>query len=118
MRPLVLLASLVMLTFALLASGCESTDRALTAAGRVARGQTGKAIIDLASGKDPAQIAKRRLDQYARDPDAVLRDLREAKKDFEAILAVLGVNVGKTWGKKEVQLPSRTQEICEVHAKL
>lgn len=111
MRPSALLPSLVMLTFALLASGCESTDRALTAAGRVARGQTGKAIIDLAAGKDPAQIAKKRLDQYARDPDALLRDLREAKKDFETILAALGVNVGKTWGKKEVQLPERKKYV-------
>ena len=111
MRPLVLLSSLVMLTFALLTTGCESTDRALTAAGRVARGQTGKAIIDLAAGKDPAQIAKRRLNQYARDPEAVLRDLREAKKDFETILAALGVNVGKTWGKKEVQLPERKKYV-------
>ena len=105
------LCTLLMVTFAFTASGCETTDRALTAAGRVARGQTGQAIIDLAAGKDPAQIAKRRLDQYARDPEALLRDLREAKKDFEAILAVLGVNVGKTWGKKEVQLPERKKYV-------
>ncbi|MGH7221147.1 MAG: murein transglycosylase domain-containing protein, partial [Nitrospiraceae bacterium] len=111
MRPLVLLSSLAILTFALLTTGCETTDRALTAAGRVARGQSGQAIIDLASGKDPAQIVKKRLDQYARDPDALLRDLREAKKDFETILAVLGVNVGKTWGKKEVQLPERKKYV-------
>ncbi|MEO6306911.1 MAG: hypothetical protein ABIO96_13280 [Nitrospiraceae bacterium] len=105
MRPSASLFTLPILTSTLLVSGCETTDKALTTDGRVARGQTGQAIIDLAAGKDPAQIAKRRLDQYARDPDALLRDLREAKKDFEAILAVLGVNVGKTWGKKEVQLP-------------
>ena len=111
MRPLVLLSSLVILTFALLATGCETTDRALTAAGRVARGQSGRAIIDLASGKDPAKIAKKRLDQYARDPDALFRDMREAKKDFEAILAALGVNVGKTWGTKEVQLPERKKYV-------
>ena len=111
MRPLVLLSSLVILTFALLATGCETTDRALTAAGRVARGQSGRAIIDLASGKDPAKIAKKRLDQYARDPDALFRDMREAKKDFEAILAALGVNVGKTGGTKEVQLPERKKYV-------
>ena len=107
MRPSTLLYTLLLVVFGLATSGCETTEKALTAAGRVTRGQTGQAIIDLASGKDPAQIAKRRLEQYARDPEAVLRDLREAKKDFEAILAVLGVNVGKTWGKKEVQLPER-----------
>ena len=111
MRPGASLCALLIATFAFTASGCETTDRALTAAGRVARGQTGQAIIDLAAGKDPAQIAKRRLDQYARDPEALLRDLREAKKDFEAILAVLGVNVGKTWGKKEVQLPERKKYV-------
>ncbi len=111
MRPLVLLSSLVTLTFALLTTGCETTDRALTAAGRVARGQSGRAIIDLASGKDPAKIAKKRLDQYARDPDALFRDVRETKKDFEAILAALGVNVGKTWGKKEIQLPERKKYV-------
>ena len=111
MRPLVLLSSLVILTFALLTTGCETTDRALTAAGRVARGQSGRTIIDLASGKDPAKIAKKRLDQYARDPDALFRDVREAKKDFEAILAALGVNVGKTWGTKEIQLPERKKYV-------
>lgn len=111
MRPSASLCTLLILSSALLVSGCETTDKALTAAGRVARGQTGQAIIDLASGKDPAQIAKRRLDQYARDPDALFRDLREAKRDFEAVLAVLGVNVGKTWGKKEVQLPERKKYV-------
>ena len=111
MHPSAPLCWLLILTFALIASGCETADRALTAAGRVARGQTGRAIIDLAAGKDPGQIAKRRLDQYARDPDALFRDLREAKKDFEAILAALGVNVGKTWGKKEVQLPERKKYV-------
>jgi membrane-bound lytic murein transglycosylase C len=111
MRPSTSLFTLSILTLTLLASGCETTDRALTAAGRVARGQTGQAIIDLASGKDPSQIARRRLDQYARDPEALIRDLREAKKDFEAILAVLGTNVGKTWGKKEVQLPERKKYV-------
>jgi membrane-bound lytic murein transglycosylase C len=111
MRPLVLLSSLVILTFAWLTTGCETTDRALTAAGRVARGQSGRAIIDLASGKDPAKIAKKRLDQYARDPDALFRDMREAKKDFESILTALGVNVGKTWGTKEIQLPERKKYV-------
>jgi membrane-bound lytic murein transglycosylase C len=105
MRSIASLSTLSILILVLLASGCETTDRALTAAGRVARSQTGQAIIDLAAGKDPAQIAKRRLNQYARNPEAVLKDLREAKRDFEAILAVLGLNVGKNWGKKEVQLP-------------
>jgi len=111
MRPSALLYTLSIVTFALTTSGCETTDRVLTAAERVTKSRTGQTIIDLAEGKDPAQIAKKRLDQYARDPDALLRDLRSAQKDFETILAALGVNVGKTWGKKEVQLPERKKYV-------
>ncbi|HMF86292.1 MAG TPA: murein transglycosylase domain-containing protein, partial [Nitrospiraceae bacterium] len=111
MRSSTLLYTLLIVTFALATSACETTDRALTAAERVVRSRTGQTVIDLAEGKDPAQIAKKRLDQYARDPEALLRDLRAAKKDFEIILAALGVNVGKTWGKKEVQLPERKKYV-------
>ncbi len=111
MRRSTLPYTLVILIFAFTTAGCETTDRALTAAGRVTRGQTGKAIIDLAAGKDPAQIAKQRINQYARDPEALIRDLREAKKDFETILAALGVNVGKTWGKDEVKLPEQKKYV-------
>jgi membrane-bound lytic murein transglycosylase C len=106
-RPSISFYSLSILTFALLASGCETTDRVITAAEHVTKSRTSRTIIDLAGGKDPAQIAKRRLDQYARDPNALFSDLRAAQKDFETLLAALGTNVRKTWGKKEVQLPER-----------
>lgn len=111
MRPVTLAYSLLIAGFALTSFGCETTDRAMTAAERVMTGQTGRTIIDLAEGKDPAQIAKKRLDQYARDPEALFRDLREAKKDFEVILTALGVNVGKTWGKEEVKLPEQKKYV-------
>jgi len=111
MQPLAILSSLFIVTLALTTSSCETADRVLTAAERVAKGRTGQTIIDLAEGKDPAQIAKQRLDQYARDPEALLRDLREAQKDFEAILTALGVNVGKTWGKDEVKLPEQKKYV-------
>jgi membrane-bound lytic murein transglycosylase C len=90
------LSSVLIVTFVLATSGCKSTERVL---------------VDLAEGKNPTQIAQKRLDQYARDPEALLRDLREAQKDFETILAALGVNVGKTWGKKEVKLPERKKYV-------
>jgi peptidoglycan lytic transglycosylase C len=111
MHPSASLSSLILLTFSLTIAGCETTDRVLTAAERVAKGRTGQTIIDLAEGKDPAKIAKKRLDQYARDPEGLVRDLHAAQKDFEAVLAALGVNVGKTWGKKEVQLPERKKYV-------
>ncbi|MCG3778883.1 MAG: Membrane-bound lytic murein transglycosylase C [Nitrospira sp.] len=105
------LSSLLLITLALTASGCESADHALGAAKRIATGQTGQTIIDLAQGKNPAQIAQKRLEQYARNPNALLQDLQEAKKDLEAILAALGVNVGKTWGKDEVKLPEQKKYV-------
>jgi membrane-bound lytic murein transglycosylase C len=91
--------------------GCETTDRMLTGAERAVTSRTAQTVIDLASGKDPAQIAKKRLDQYARDPEALIRDLRAAQKDLETLLDALGVKVGEKWGKKEVKLPERKKYV-------
>ncbi|MDP1767600.1 MAG: murein transglycosylase domain-containing protein [Nitrospirota bacterium] len=111
MRPPTSLATLLIVTLAFATAGCETTDQILTAAERVTRSRTGQTVIDLAGGKDPAQVAKQRIEQYARDPEALIRDLRAAKKDFETLLAALGVNVGKTWGKEEVKLPEQKKYV-------
>src|ERR1700752_3208952 len=111
MRPSISLSSLLILPLALLASGCETTDRVLTSAERVVKSRTGQTVIDLAQGKDPGQIAKRRLDEYARDPELVLRDLRAAQRDFKALYEALGGKVGETWGKKEVKLPEQKKYV-------
>ena len=111
MRQSASLSSLLILTFALITSGCETTDRVLMAAERVVTSRTGRTVIDLAEGKDPAQIAKKRLDQYARDPDALLRDLRAAQRDFNALYEALGGKVGEKWGKKEVKLPEQKKYV-------
>lgn len=91
--------------------GCETTDRVLTGAERAVTSRTGQTVIDLASGKDPSQIAKKRLDQYARDPEALLRDIRAAQKDLQTLLDVLGVKIGEKWGKKEVKLPEQKKYV-------
>ena len=111
MRVLASLSSLLIVTVALTTSGCETTDQVLGAAERVMASRTGQTVIDLAEGKNPTQIAKQRLDQYAHDPEALLRDLRAAQKDFATLLAALGVNVGKTWGKKEIKLPEQKKYV-------
>ena len=111
MRPSVSLSSLLILAFALITSGCETTDRVLTSAERVVKSRTGQTIIDLAEGKDPARIAKRRLDEYARDPESLLRDLRAAQHDFNALYEALGGKVGEKWGKKEVKLPEQKKYV-------
>jgi membrane-bound lytic murein transglycosylase C len=91
--------------------GCETSDRVLDATGKALRSRTGKTVIDLAQGKDPKQIVKERADAYARDPEALIRDLRSVQRDFEAILAALRGEVGKQWGKKEVKLPERKRYV-------
>jgi membrane-bound lytic murein transglycosylase C len=111
MRSSTMLYTLLIVTLALTTSACETTDRVLTAAERVAKGRTGQTIIDLAGGKDPAQVAKRRLDEYARDPDSLVRDLRAAQRDFKALYDALGGKVGEKWGKKEIKLPEQKKYV-------
>ena len=111
MHPSASLPSLLILTFALITLGCETTNRVLTSAERVVKSRTGQTIIDLAEGKDPSQIAKRRLNEYARDPEALVRDLRAAQRDFKALYEALGGKVGETWGKKEVKLPEQKKYV-------
>ena len=111
MRPSASLPSLLILTFALITFGCETTNRVLTSAERAVKSRTGQTIIDLAEGKDPAQIAKRRLNEYARDPEALVRDLRAAQRDFKALYEALDGKVGETWGKKEVKLPEQKKYV-------
>jgi membrane-bound lytic murein transglycosylase C len=103
--------SLIVITVLSGTIGCETADRMLTGAERAVTSRTGQTVIDLASGKDPSQIAKKRLDQYARDPEALIRDLRSAQKDLETLLDALGVKVGEKWGKKEVKLPERKKYV-------
>ena len=111
MRPSTLRSSLLILTIASILSGCETTNRVLTSAERAVKSRTGQTIIDLAEGKDPSQIAKRRLNEYARDPESLLRDLQAAHRDFKALYEALGGKVGATWGKKEVKLPEQKKYV-------
>src|SRR5215510_12096396 len=90
---------------------CETTDRLLTGAERAVTSKTGHDVIDLALGKNPSQIAQKRLGQYARDPEALLKDIRMAQKDLETLLDALGVKVGEKWGKKEVKLPEQKKYV-------
>ena len=92
-------------------AGCETTDHVLNTAERTLGSRTGQTVIDLATGKDPSQIAKRRLDEYARDPEALLRDLRAAQRDFKLLYEALGGKVEEKWGKKEVKLPEQKKYV-------
>ena len=67
---------LLSLAIPLLFVGCETTDKMLGAAERAVGSTTGRTVLDIVHGKDPADIARQRVEQYGRDPQALLRDLR------------------------------------------
>src|SRR5215831_5810026 len=90
-----ILSSLTLITVLSGAVGCETTDRMLTGAERAVTSKTGQ----------------KRLGQYARDPEALLKDIRMAQKDLEMLLDALGVKVGEKWGKKEVKLPEQKKYV-------
>lgn len=62
--PLLLLS----LSIPALFSGCETTDKMLGAAERAVGSSTGRTVLDIVGGKDPAEIARRRVENYGRDP--------------------------------------------------
>ncbi len=102
---------LLSLTIPALISGCETTDKMLGAAERVVGSNSGRAVRDIVSGRDPADIARRRIENYGRDPQALLRDLRSMQRDFQALMAALTGEVGKKWGSKEVKLPEQKKYV-------
>jgi membrane-bound lytic murein transglycosylase C len=57
-------ASRLLLVSLTLLVGCESTDRVLTNAERVLGTRTSRIVLDVATGKDPKQILKERVDTY------------------------------------------------------
>jgi membrane-bound lytic murein transglycosylase C len=99
----------LILSLALLS--CESSDRMLKATEQAVAGRTGRDVMAIIEGKDPSQIAKHRLDEYARDPEQVLRDLRATQHEFQALYDALGGKVRDKWGPKEVKLPEKKKYV-------
>ncbi|MDR4479206.1 MAG: murein transglycosylase domain-containing protein [Nitrospira sp.] len=106
-----LTALLLSLIISPLFSGCETTDKMLGAAERAVGSSTGRTVLDIVGGKDPADIARRRVENYGRDPQALLRDLRSIQRDFQVLMAALTGEVGKKWGTKEVKLPEQKKYV-------
>lgn len=100
-----------LLFIALSLTSCESSDRMLKATEQAVAGRTGRDVLAIIGGKDPSQIAKRRLDEYTRDPEQVLRDLRTAQREFQALYDALSGNVRDKWGPKEVKLPEKKKYV-------
>ena len=109
LRPTFRAVALLFIALNLLS--CESSERMLKATEQAVAGRTGRDVLAIIGGKDPAQIAKHRLDEYARDPEQVLRDLRTAQRDFQALYDALSGNVRDKWGPKEVKLPEKKKYV-------
>ena len=94
-----------------LSSGCETTDRALNTAEKAITSPTLRTVVGIAGSKSPEAVIRKRLESYARNPARLVKDLRQAQRDYEALKNALTGKVRKTWGKKEVQLPDRTHYV-------
>lgn len=101
-----------------LLSGCASLDKSLNTADRAL------SVVNSSSARSLTQIAKsdnrqdalkeslkQRRDVYQHNPQALIQDIRTIKRDYDNLVSLLTGNVKKTWGKKEVKLPSRVQYI-------
>jgi len=77
--------------------------------------ETARMATNVATSKNPQQALnntlKQRGDQYLRNPEAIIRDAETLKRDYDKVVDLLAGNVKKTWGAKEVKLPSRTHYV-------
>ena len=102
----------------LLLAGCQTLDSAVRQADsavNAVNSGTMKNIADIASSQDPSSAlkhqAQNRAEYYKRHPAAILDDIKTVKRDFDKLMNLLQGNVSKTWGGKEVKVPTRTQYV-------
>ncbi|MGA9033203.1 MAG: murein transglycosylase domain-containing protein, partial [Sulfuricaulis sp.] len=108
---------LLVLSVALLA-GCSTTGNktpSLDQTLAVMSSPTTRSIASIARSSDPKIVLKEsfksRKSVYESNPYALMQDVRTIKRDYDNLVALLTGKVTKTWGKKEVKLPSRVQYI-------
>jgi membrane-bound lytic murein transglycosylase C len=77
--------------------------------------ETARMATNIATSKNPQQAlndtVKQRGDQYVRNPESLIRDAEMLKRDYDRVVGLLTGEVKKTWGEKEVKLPSRTHYV-------
>jgi membrane-bound lytic murein transglycosylase C len=98
-----------------LLAGCQSLDKTADRAVAVARTPTAKTVADIAKSDNREAVIreglKHRAELYERDPQLVLGDLRNLKREYDNLISVLSGNVNRKWGKKETKLPTRTSYV-------
>jgi membrane-bound lytic murein transglycosylase C len=94
-----------------ISSGCQTTDRTLNTAEKAVVSPTVRTVVGIAASKSPEAVIRKRLESYAQNPVRLIKDLRQAQRDYDALKNALTGKVSKTWGKKEIQLPDRTHYV-------
>jgi membrane-bound lytic murein transglycosylase C len=96
-------------------AGCAELDKSLNTAERaigVANSPTAKSVGKVATAEDRTAaaraIASQRGQDYERNPQALINDIRQVERDYQRLVSVLTGNVNRTWGKKETKIPTRS----------
>jgi len=98
--------------------GCSTTGNkapSLNQTLAVITSPTARTLGSVARSSDPKEVLKESLKSrksvYETNPYALVQDVRTLKRDYDNLVTLLTGKVKKTWGKKEVKLPSRVQYI-------
>lgn len=102
---------------AVLVAGCASGGRAPTLNQTLAvlTSPTTRSVASIARSDNAKEALKESLKSresvYKSNPYALVQDVKTIQRDYNNLVALLTGKVSKTWGKKEVKLPSRVQYI-------
>jgi membrane-bound lytic murein transglycosylase C len=103
---------------AILLAGCASSGRkapTLNQTISVITSPTTRSVASIARSDNTKEAIKKGLESreslYKTNPYALVQDVRTIKRDYNNLVTLLTGRVSKTWGKKEVKLPSRVQYI-------
>lgn len=101
-----------------LVAGCASSGRktpTLNQTLSIIASPTTRSITNIARSDNAKEAIKKGLQSresvYKTNPYALVQDVRTIKRDYNNLVTLLTGRVSKTWGKKEVKLPSRVQYI-------
>ena len=102
---------------AVLLAGCASDGKAPSVNQMlgVINSPSAHVLSSIAHASDPKEAIRQGIESrkavYEQNPYALVQDVRTIKRDYDNLMALLTGRVKKTWGKKEVKLPSRVQYI-------
>src|SRR3989344_501132 len=103
---------------AVLVVGCASSGRkapTLNQTLAVLTSPTTRSVASIARSDSAKEAIKKGLQSresvYKANPYALVQDVKTIQRDYSNLVSLLTGKVSKTWGKKEVKLPSRVQYI-------